>query len=446
MSLLVIGCATSKSFQKKGVKLEEAGLVEEAANMYLISLQKNRANVDAKIGLKNTGQAVLNRMLNEFGQEKVFGNKRAAIQKYAEAMNYHKKVANLGVQLNIPSLYVDDYAKIKDEYLNELYDEGLELMDQQRFNEAEEKFVEIKRLDPNFEDAHELADVAYVEPLYAEGLKNFEAQRYRSAYDAFTKVANRLVHYKDVENKKEEALTLGRFTLAMLPFENSTRTGGLDIRITAYSLEALTSVNDPFLKIVDRENMQLILEEQKLGLSGVLDEETAVSVGELIGAQAIVSGAILSYGENIGRPERRTAEGYERYRVKRLNKENNKYYYETKYRKTTYDTYVNRNVVTASFQYKVISLKTGEILASRIIERDVQDRVEYASYSGELDQLFPSSGNGVNTNRRAKQSLDRLFTARQTPKGADELGNQIFQELSQEMKRDIQNLMKELVQ
>ena len=52
---LLVSCATSKSFYKKGSKLEEAGLVEEAANMYYVALQKNRNNVDAKIGMKGGG-------------------------------------------------------------------------------------------------------------------------------------------------------------------------------------------------------------------------------------------------------------------------------------------------------------------------------------------------------------------------------------------------------
>ena len=69
---VLTGCATSKSFAKKGKKLEDAGLVTEAANMYLVSLQKNRGNVDAKIGLKSTGQVVLNSMLQEFVQDKSF--------------------------------------------------------------------------------------------------------------------------------------------------------------------------------------------------------------------------------------------------------------------------------------------------------------------------------------------------------------------------------------
>ncbi|MGB1031323.1 MAG: CsgG/HfaB family protein, partial [Flavobacteriales bacterium] len=427
---LLSGCATSKSFYKKGAKLEEAGLMEEAAQFYLISLQKNRSNVEAKIGLKNTGQVVLSRYLSEFSQQKVFGNRREAIASWDKAMAYKDKVANLGVQLNVPSMYASDYEEIKNAHLNQLYEQGLAYMDEQNYSEAEKCFIEIKKLDKDYEDAHELADIAFAEP------NSLDNEKYRDAYKKFNSVLNRLDNYKEASTKKAESLALGQFTLALLPFENSTRTNGLDIKISAYCLEALTSVNDPFLKVVDRENLTLIIEEQQLGLSGVMDEETAVSVGELIGAQAIVSGAILNYGESIGRPQRNSKVGYEQYKVKKLNKENNKYFYETKYRKTSYNEFVNRNLVTATFQYKVISLKTGEILASKIIEKEVEDAVRYASYDGELSNLYPGSERGVNTNRRAKSELTSMMSARQNVKSPEELSNDLFKQLSAQMTND----------
>ncbi|MGB0422813.1 MAG: CsgG/HfaB family protein, partial [Flavobacteriales bacterium] len=426
---LLSGCATSKSFYKKGAKLEEAGLMEEAAQFYLISLQKNRSNVEAKIGLKNTGQVVLSRFLSEFSQQKVFGNRREAIASWDKAMAYKDKVANLGVQLNVPSMYASDYEEIKNAHLNQLYEQGLAYMDEQNYSEAEKCFIEIKKLDKDYEDAHELADIAFAEPIYVQAMNSLDNEKYRDAYKKFNSVLNRLDNYKEASTKKAESLALGQFTLALLPFENSTRTNGLDIKISAYCLEALTSVNDPFLKVVDRENLTLIIEEQQLGLSGVMDEETAVSVGELIGAQAIVSGAILNYGESIGRPQRNSKVGYEQYKVKKLNKENNKYFYETKYRKTSYNEFVNRNLVTATFQYKVISLKTGEILASKIIEKEVEDAVRYASYDGELSNLYPGSERGVNTNRRAKSELTSMMSARQNVKSPDELSNDLFKQL-----------------
>lgn len=442
---LLVSCATSKSFYKKGSKLEEAGLVEEAANMYYVALQKNRNNVDAKIGMKGAGQVVLNSMLNEFVQKKSFGDKKEAITAWEEAMKLKAKVANVGVQLDVPSMYQKDYDLVKSDYVAEIYEEGLELMDQGEFNEAEKRFIEIKRLDPSFEDAHELADVAYVEPIYINAVQAYENEQFRKAYNQFSKVISRKTDYKEANILRQSALDNGLFTMALLPFDNGTRVSGLEVKMSAYTLEALTGANDPFLKIVDRDNIELILEEQKLGLSGIMDEETAVSVGQIIGAQAIISGAILSYGESIGRPQRYNRVGYEQYQVKRINEETGKVYYQTKYRQKNYDEFVGQNLVTVSFQYKVVSLKTGEILKSRIIEREVKDEIHYASYEGDIRNLYPAGNNGANTSRSAKTQLVSLFSARRDLKSVDQLSNDAFQDLGNEMKSDIEQLMKELV-
>ena len=50
------------------------------------------------------------------------------------------------------------------------------------------------------------------------------------------------------------------------------------------------------IDVVDRANTVQILNEQKLGLSGVIDETTAPKVGKLLGVNAIISGSVNEYG------------------------------------------------------------------------------------------------------------------------------------------------------
>ncbi|WP_306639931.1 CsgG/HfaB family protein [Sanyastnella coralliicola] len=442
---LMAGCATSKSFAKKGAKLEEAGMMSEAAQMYYTSLQKNRGNVDAQIGMKKTGQVVLNKMLQEFVTMKTFDDKRKAVAEYQAAERYVNQVKSLGVNLEIPDFYRTDFEEVKHLLINELYDEGISLLDDGKYQDAEARFNEIAKLDPEHPEASDLAAIAYCEPLYKKGMESFELEYYRAAHDNFQMVMSRIPTYKDAPQYRQEALDLGLFTVAMLPFENSTIRNGLDAKVEAYALEALTGVDDPFLKIVDRDNIELILEEQKLGLSGVIDEETAVSVGELIGAQAILTGTVLGYNREEGDAIRTEREAYEQYKVKKLNKETNKYYYETKYRKTNYDELSRRNRVTVSFQYKLISLKTGEILKSKIVDREVTDQATWAEYDGELNTLYPARSNGVSLNARARQNLHNQMSANRNPRSAEDLTNDAFQQVSRDMKGDIAQLLKELV-
>ena len=73
-----------------------------------------------------------------------------------------------------------------------------------------------------------------------------------------------------------------------------------DPRIGRGMAKMLTSalVESGRFKVVERspEVIESILKEQKLSLSGVIDSNTAVSVGKLLGAQSVVIGEVSDFG------------------------------------------------------------------------------------------------------------------------------------------------------
>lgn len=446
IATLLTSCHGTKYHTKIAVKQETAGLTNEAANSYYTALTKKRTNVDAQIGMKKNGQLVLNQMLGEFAREKSFGSNKNAVYAFHKARDYKNKIQGVGVTLDIAEFYLQDYNNARDGYLMELYEEGTTLLEQEKYNEAEIRFKEIKNFDPNFKDSKDLADIAYMEPLYSAGLKALEVKHYREAYEKFDQVITRKPDYKDAKNLKKECLDKGTYTIALLSFENATNTTGLDAKVSAYTLEALTSINDPFLRIVDREHMQAILQEQKLQLSGVVDEATAVNVGQLVGAQAILTGTVLNYSTRNGQLRSQNVNAYEAYKVKKLNSEDGKYYYETRYKPVTYTQYSNSNSCSVSFQYKLINLKTGELIKTDIIEKSVIDEISYARYDGNANELYPASGNNVSFNQNERKSLMGMLNSRQELKPSGELSNELFNVISKQLSNEIGKTVKTIVQ
>lgn len=53
------------------------------------------------------------------------------------------------------------------------------------------------------------------------------------------------------------------------------------------------------LEVIDRMHLKTILQEHKLGASGVIDPQTAVKLGELAGAQALVTGTLTPFGDSV---------------------------------------------------------------------------------------------------------------------------------------------------
>ncbi|MBK7296276.1 MAG: hypothetical protein IPI91_06265 [Flavobacteriales bacterium] len=198
IGMLLAGCSGSKSFAKKAGKLDEAGMYAEAADMYLQAVQRNGKNVDAKIGLKQTGQKLLEDKLSTFFKSMAVSDaKGQSVSAYLEAKSYQERVEHLGVILEIPDHYKYDFEKVKGEHLVDLYNDGQALLEIQDFPSAERKFSEIAKLEPGYKDASSLQAVAYLEPLYRAAKVDLAAEHYRKAYDALNKVVAKDPNFKD---------------------------------------------------------------------------------------------------------------------------------------------------------------------------------------------------------------------------------------------------------
>lgn len=90
-------------------------------------------------------------------------------------------------------------------------------------------------------------------------------------------------------------------TLAVLNFKNSSGQFALDAleQSVPEMLKTELSRSASRLLVVERQKLEAILQEQALGQSGVLDEQTAQRVGQLVGAQFLLSGEISTVGSRL---------------------------------------------------------------------------------------------------------------------------------------------------
>lgn len=439
--ILLPGCTGAQSLAKKGEKMNSAGHYTEAADYFYQALTRNRNNIRARMGMIETGQKVLNDRLDRFNRSNNMGEYHKAVDQYLKAEDYHKKLRRVGVELNIPGHYTTDFNSTKEIVLEELYQQATELMEEEKYDLAADKFKEVKNLDPDYRDARDLSTVAYSQPLYIQGKVALENGAYRMAYDFFEQILNRTDHYKDTRELQQEALESGRVTIALVPFENVSSQKNIEKRISAYVLDDLSKIPDPFLRFVDRSDMDKIIEEQQLSLSGIFDEENAVQVGELVGAQAIITGKVLDYKIMEGRLQSSNEKGYEGYQVKKRSPETGAIYYETRYRPVHYKEYAAASSVAITFQYKLLSLETGEVLVSRIVDREAKDAIQYADFDGNAAMLYPASGNSRNAATAAKRNLDNKLRARRNLKSGTELSNALFSNISSEVSREVGDYM-----
>ncbi len=83
-----------------------------------------------------------------------------------------------------------------------------------------------------------------------------------------------------------------RMSVAVLPFENKGASRDLGDIVLDKMITAL--FNEDRFRVIERSQLEAILEEQKLGASGLLDASTAAELGRGLGVDAIILGSVAA--------------------------------------------------------------------------------------------------------------------------------------------------------
>ncbi|OPX25612.1 MAG: hypothetical protein B1H02_01080 [Candidatus Latescibacteria bacterium 4484_107] len=99
-------------------------------------------------------------------------------------------------------------------------------------------------------------------------------------------------------------LVLGKekkgLTVAVVDFANTKKDPELDYLVKGIPESLITYLGKRGeVRIVERSRLEAALEEMKLGMSGIVDEQTAVEVGKAVGATAVMVGSFLQIGDRI---------------------------------------------------------------------------------------------------------------------------------------------------
>lgn len=89
-----------------------------------------------------------------------------------------------------------------------------------------------------------------------------------------------------------------RMRIAVLPFQSKGAARDLGEIVLDKMITSL--VNLKRFNVMERAELQRILEEQKLGMTGVLDASTAAEIGKGIGLDAIILGSVTAVKSSVG--------------------------------------------------------------------------------------------------------------------------------------------------
>jgi tetratricopeptide (TPR) repeat protein len=415
ISLLFSACAY-QSLSKKAAEYEKQGMYKDAASLYFQSLQRNSDYLDAKLGLKRTGQKVIDDYLSKFDAAHRLANHKEAVYYYRQAEVVQKKAASYYVDLEIPPFYADYYLESKSGFLEDEYALGIKLIKKESFYDAEKVFAEIVEIDPYYKDAREQLIVARYEPKYRHAVEQMNQKKYRTAYYLFDEIIKSGGAYKDCNDLKSEAQQKATIHIGFASVTNKSGDNSINEYFNNRMAVYLNEINNPFIKLVEYQP------------SGQLPD-------------ALIKGEIHSINYSPGKLSSEEKPGYLRESVSRKEIINS-----SDYKKVKYTEYYHLRKVSMRVNCNLVNTKTNQVMTSHGKSDMLMDIVNYVEYSGDKSRLvpgywkwllLPSKHDVIKDNPKDYRELQKLVNGNKTNKTKQMLLNQMIDNFAKEAVKKI---------
>jgi tetratricopeptide (TPR) repeat protein len=262
-------------------------------------------------------------------------------------------------------------------------------MQENKYDKAEAVFSKIAEVDSAYKDATVLRLKSIAEPLYQRGNKSLEAGNYKEALSDFDKVISLDPNYKNAKFLRTETIRKGTLGLGVLPVQNQTKMIGFEQKLYQQLIATLVKNKNPFLKVIERSSLENLLREQDLGMSGIIDPESAAKAGKLIGLRYVLMTAISDLAiEEVG-PKTDSLIAYEAFSEIIKVPNSNLPQTVTRFKKVNYaDTYHKRRVYYRVF-YQLVSTETAQVVTSDVLSEEMLDEYHLSFYDGNVNALYP---------------------------------------------------------
>lgn len=291
--------------------------------------------------------------------------------------------------------YTQDLVEPSNNAAEDHYQEGRRLFGKEGMANrilAAKEFSAANKYVPGYKDASTLAAEGY----YQEGLllaKAEDVDTQKKAAKAFKAAQGFVPGYKDSEALYEKARRAGVKRIAIIPFENKSGKNGYGAIADAIVDGTVSDVMGDssaieFLEIVSRDQLEQVMREQRLGMSGFIDEKTATKLGKLLGVHEIVTGKITQITASRARDIQRDIPQTQRICVEEVStgKYTSKCVKEGEI-SARVTVYTRTAGATITGSYNVIDVKTSAVKQSKSMEGKYAFSTEWAKFSGNKDAL-----------------------------------------------------------
>ncbi|WP_306644046.1 CsgG/HfaB family protein [Sanyastnella coralliicola] len=432
IALSLTACQGYKKSMAEAEQYRTAGMHLEALDRFEAIYKENPKKVEAHIQLKETATFVMNKYYSEVQLLIGQGNYQSALNALDRAEDFMSKYQWLGLETPFYAANLRSEARYK---LGQSYFvRAQQAVEAEEWDDAEMYAYQARKYGFREKELDYLEVMIDIVPTFRKGLKAKELGLYQDAYAYFEEVSEIDADFSDVLLHMDECLEKSSFTISYLHAGGHLKANRDKAIITGVKEEIL-SLDNPFIRVVSRDDLDVILDEQMNSMTGAFDEDIIVEAGKLLGAEFLIVGELLNSESQVSPVSRVRKKGYEGNTVIAKKVE------------YTEKSQTVKHIV--SYRYHLLDAETGEVLAAENIPYTFEENHTWLDYSGDPDQLYPgqwkyklilSATDAVDLDNAAKQDI--MEKARRRPlKVSDlELEQRFIEFISQEVANKVDRL------
>jgi hypothetical protein len=387
--LFLYSCTGSKKYFKVAEKLEKQGLVNEAADYYLESLQRKPTNVDARVKLKSVGQKHVSNLSSDFFRNYNTQQIESSLESFEKLKDFTSKTAALNVVMDYPKSYEDDYQKAVETYCSKNYNFAYNMVNQKKYSDALTYITNIKKYNPNYKTTQQLEITSICEPLYQSAILSLENKNYAGALISLSRIKTKTENYKDYKELYDLSSAEQLKSFILIQPKNSTDNSEKEIEdylfnnFTQVALQKLSGIklinNTPFDETTSASS-------DLLGSASNVDLIQAIR--KATGADFFYTFDISNKKELNNGPLKSTFIGYNEVKTRK-----NDTLVITEYQPVSYNVVKASRTYSYDYKYKIINAFSNQIVSTQTQNMNTQDAMEYneftKSFNGNINNLYP---------------------------------------------------------
>ena len=358
-----------------------------------------------------------------------------AEQLYSELSIFVEK--NKSLDVKEPYGLKDFIVQSKRTYCESLYKQAESDVLAFKYDDARVKLNLIRNFFEDFPNLDYLESLCVLYPNYYLATKSMDEGRLRDAYKALKRIEAIDPSFKDSKKMLESCLKQGRVTVAYVAVDRENVNNDVEKEMGAHVTQSLLDNKDPFLTLLDRDYTSKLLEEQKLGMSGLYDEKTLIEAGKLVGAQYILLGEIIEYSAD----QKLNDYGFKKgYLGKTIGDT-----------KVKYRQWNKKFSLQMKYRISMVDSETGETLFNSVYPLNKMSEVDWAEYNGDHKMVYPGDWNWElirtgddHVDITKYNDLQKLFSQKPMGNELNQLRTNFMIELSGFVKRGVETKIIEL--